>query len=331
MTRALQAFVRSTDSFVARLYLSIFAEKPALSCFLFHSLFRDEAEMGQNAIDPLDRTTVAHLRQLIEYYLEQGYRFVSPADIPGALAGDGKWALITFDDGYFNNSLALPVLREFDVPALFFISSNHVREQKCFWWDVLYRELIAQGASPGGVNQEALALKYLTTEDIESNLLQRFGPMALRPRGEIDRPFTLRELREFAADPLVHIGNHTSNHAILTNYPAGEARGQIERCQQDLAEMIGRRPDAIAYPNGAYNEEVIAACVEQGIRLGFTVRPRKNRLPLGSGDALLTLGRFVPHSQSSVASQCRTYRSDVLLYGACRAAYLRLARGRITN
>ena len=41
--------------------------------------------------------------------------------------------MLTFDDGYYNNHLALPVLEEFDVPALFFISTNHVKQQKCFW------------------------------------------------------------------------------------------------------------------------------------------------------------------------------------------------------
>ena len=331
MITALQTLVRSTDSLVARLYLSMFQERAALSCFLFHSLFRDEAEMDRNVIDPLDRTTVAHLRQLIEYYLARGYRFVSPGEVLGGLPAADNCAMITFDDGYFNNALALPVLHEFDVPALFFISSGHVRDYKCFWWDVLYRELSAQGASPRQMHSEAIALKYLRTEEIEARLLERFGPAALQPRCDIDRPFTPGELRDFASDRLVHLGNHTANHAILTNYRPEEAREQVQRCGDDLAEMTGRRPDSIAYPNGAYNDDVLTACAEQGIRLGFTVRPQKNRLPMGSGDDLLTLGRFVPHAQASIASQCRTYRSDVPLYGAFRAAYLRLARGRITN
>ena len=331
MITALQTLVRSTDALVARLYLSLVKERPALSCFLFHSLFRDESEMARNAVDPLDRTTVAHLRELVQYYIAQGYRFVSPAEILAGLPAGEKVALITFDDGYYNNTLSLPVLHEFNAPALFFISTNHVREQKCFWWDVLYRELVAQGASAEQVQSEALALKYLRTEEIESRLLARFGPDALRPRCDVDRPFTSAELRDFAANPLVHLGNHTANHAILTNYTTDEMRRQIGRCQEDLAEMTGLRADSIAYPNGAYSDAVLTACADEGIRLGFTVRPQKNRLPLPPGDGLLTLGRFVPHADASITSQCRTYRSDLLLYGALRAAYLRIGRGRITN
>jgi peptidoglycan/xylan/chitin deacetylase (PgdA/CDA1 family) len=332
MIGAVQTLVRSADSAMARLYLSLFRERSGLSCFLFHSLFRNEREMERDLIDPLDRTTVAHLRQLIEYYLQNGYRFVAPDEIPAALAPGQKYAMLTFDDGYFNNSLALPLLEEFDVPALFFISTNHVRQNKCFWWDVLYRERRMRGASPHTIYHEALAMKVLRTEEIESQLTERFGDEALRPRGDIDRPFTTAELRRFAQHPLVHLGNHTADHAILTNYTPDEIRAQIAQCQRALTEMTGNRPLSIAYPNGAYNRDVLSTCRDEGIRLGFTIKPHKNILPVSeAADDLLTLGRFVPHAQSPMPAQCRTYRSDVLLYGALRAGYLRLARGRISN
>ncbi|HYO10817.1 MAG TPA: polysaccharide deacetylase family protein [Tepidisphaeraceae bacterium] len=349
MIRTFQNLVRSTDSAVARLYLSLFRERNALNCFLFHSLFRHQADIARDLIDPLDRTTVAHLRQLIEYYLAHGYRFVGPREVLGGLSADRKYAMITFDDGYFNNTLALPVLESLGVPAVFFISSGHVRDGKCFWWDVLYRERRAQGASPRQVYREALGMKYLKTEEIERRLTDRFGPGALRPRTDIDRPFTPDELREFARHPLVQIGNHTAGHAILTNYSGEGVRWQIGRCQDDLQEMTGQRPEAIAYPNGAYNADVLAACDELGIRLGFTIKPHKSPIPVGAGPpaagdgaanraavpgskhGLLKLGRFVPHAAAPMVAQCRSYRSDVPLYGMLRAGYLQVRRGRISN
>lgn len=332
MIHAIRNMVRAADSVFARMYLSAFGERNALSCFLFHSLFRNAAEIDRNVIDPLDRTTVAHLRQLVEYYLDSGYRFVTPDDIAAGLPPDQKSALITFDDGYFNNTLAIPVLEEFGVPALFFISSNHVRDGKCFWWDVLYRERVAQRASQRQIYDDALRMKHLRTEEIERRLLEMFGPGALTPRCDIDRPFTPTELRTFAAHPLVHLGNHTANHAILTNYSAAEVRTQIADCQDTIEQFTGRRPSTIAYPNGAYDAGVLAACKEQGIRLGFTVRPHKCRgTARASADELLTLGRFVPHAEAPIVSQCRTYRSDVLVYGALRSGYLRLTRRGITN
>jgi peptidoglycan/xylan/chitin deacetylase (PgdA/CDA1 family) len=331
MVGTIQHIVRGTDATVARAYLALFRERSGVMSFLFHSLFRDEREIARGVVDPLQRTTVAQFRQFIEYYLRHGYRFISPADL---LAGDGldpagRYALITFDDGYYNNVLARPILEEYGVPAVFFISTNHVRENRCFWWDVLYRERRAQGASDRQIYREAISVKSLRTEEIESRLAERFGPDALRPRGDVDRPFTPAELREFANCPYVHLGNHTANHAILTNYTPDEVRQQVRGAQEALREMTGTAPISIAYPNGAHDPQVVAICRELGLKVGFTIRPEKVPLPLPSESAdLLRLGRFCPHADAPMESQCRTYRSDVLLYGLFRDGFLRLVRGK---
>jgi peptidoglycan/xylan/chitin deacetylase (PgdA/CDA1 family) len=322
MIDVIQQFVRSTDAAVARVYLSLFQERNALINFLFHSLFRDERDIAKNLVDPLERTTVAKFRQLIEYYVAHGYRFVSPDDLLNGLGSDGKYAMLTFDDGYFNNSLALPILEEFKVPALFFISTNHVRRQKSFWWDALYRERAAQGASQRELHHNAMAMKDRRTDQIEAELIERFGSDVLRPRGDLDRPFTESELRDFVRHPLVHIGNHTADHAILTNYTSQEARQQVMGAQEALREMTGVEPISIAYPNGAHNESIVQICREVGLKLGFTIRPEKISLPLGAD--LMQLGRFVPDGHGRIDSQCRTYRSDLLLYGKFRGGFLKL-------
>ena len=332
MVDLIQHMVRAADAVIARAYLGVFRERNALMCFLFHSLFRNEQEMARNLVDPLERTTVATFRRLIEYYLEHGYRFISPQDLIAGIAADGKYALLTFDDGYYNNSLALPVLEEFNVPATFFISTNHVLQNKCYWWDVLYRERLAQGASPRKVYHEAIAMKSMRTEQIEAELISRFGPRALVPQSDIDRPFTPRELREFANHPRVRLGNHTANHAILTNYSADEVRRQISGAQEALQSMTGVTPTSIAYPNGAYDENIIGVCRSMGLQVGFNVRPAKNLLPPhDASTGLLRLNRFCPAGDVQMDSQCRTYRSDLLLYGLFRSAYLRIARRQLAH
>jgi peptidoglycan/xylan/chitin deacetylase (PgdA/CDA1 family) len=126
----------------------------------------------------------------------------------------------------------------------------------------------------------------------------------------------------------VHLGNHTADHAILINYPPGEIREQVSGCQRALKEMTGREPAAIAYCNGNHSNEVVEICKAAGLKLGFTIRPKKNPLPLNDQTAdLMRLNRFVPHTESPIRVQCRTYRSDVLFYGSLRAAYLKLVRG----
>src|SRR5436309_882550 len=116
MVSGIQHIIRRADAAVARTYLSMFQERSALIPFLFHSLFKDEADIAVNHVDPLQRTTVRQFRDFIRYYLDHGYEFVDPRRVLAGLRPEGKHALITFDDGYYNNTLALPVLEECGVP-----------------------------------------------------------------------------------------------------------------------------------------------------------------------------------------------------------------------
>ena len=85
--------------------------------------------------------TVEKFRQFIDYYVKHDYIFVSPDDIQNGLdPGKNSTFSLLLKDGYYNNNLALPILKEYNIPALFFISSNHIKQNKCFWWDVVYRQ-----------------------------------------------------------------------------------------------------------------------------------------------------------------------------------------------
>ena len=56
---------------------------------------------------------------------------------------------ITFDDGYADNlTEALPILREAEVPATFFISTEHLGVGGEFWWDALERMVTGDGDYP---------------------------------------------------------------------------------------------------------------------------------------------------------------------------------------
>jgi peptidoglycan/xylan/chitin deacetylase (PgdA/CDA1 family) len=332
ITTLIQSSIRAVDTTVARLYLAMFRERNALMPFLFHSLFADKQEVAANLVDPLQRTTVDEFRQFIQYYQQNGYRFISPIDLLNGLSPDGKYALITFDDGYYNNTRALPILEAFKVPAVFFISTDHVLENRCFWWDVLYRERAAQGASHEKIYDEAVSMKLMRTEEIEERLSKLFGENAFKPRGDVDRPFSPAELREFAKNPYVHLGNHTAHHAILTNYTPEQVRAQLKGAQETLRDITGVTPCAIAYPNGNQSDSVIEICNDIGLKIGFTVRPEKSRLPLDTQSKhLLRIGRFATHGDGHILDQCRTYRSDLLVYRTFRDLYLRLMRGQVAQ
>lgn len=278
-----------------------------LVAVIFHSLYPDRTHLADPALAPNQDVTVPVFRSFVAGMLDAGYSVVTPAEVDAGLDEGGRHLMITFDDGYFNNTLALEVLQEFRVPATFFISTDHVRDGKAFWWDAFSRNLSSQGITGAAQRGEIERIKQWAPDAIESELLRRFGDRVLEPCGDLDRPFTSSELRQFAASPWVHLGNHTRNHAILTRCEPQEMTRQISDCQQALDDWTGCRPIAIAYPNGNHSPAVVKAAIDAGLRLGFTVTPKPALLPLAAGPERMTVGRFLFHGQRDIRRQCQLF------------------------
>lgn len=308
------SFVKSFDQVFSRGYLKLFRERNSLICLLFHGLLSREDDVRLNQADPQQRMTVGHFRRIVDYFLDKGYEIVSPVDVLEGLDSDKKYVLITFDDGYYGSVLALPVLNEFKVPATFFISTNFVKHNKCFWWDVLWRERIKSGMAGDAIHRETEQLKSRTNSGIEKLLMTEFGEDSFRPLGDLDRPMTVSELKEFSRESMVFLGNHTLDHAILTNYSADAAASQINDSQKAIFEMTGEKPVAIAYPSGNYSDDIIRIAKDAGLRLGITIEPRKNYLPLDlAGNEGMRLGRFALMGDRKLEPQLAYSRSDVTL------------------
>jgi peptidoglycan/xylan/chitin deacetylase (PgdA/CDA1 family) len=311
MKTTLRKTIRQIDVMIAPLVLSAVKELNALNTYLFHALFKDKNELSADIADPQQQVTVDIFRQFIAYHKEKDYTFVSPADVLQGLAPDRKYIMITFDDGYYNNLRAIPVLEEFNVPALFFISANHVLHNKAFWWDVAYREGKKAGMTDEALLAEKKYLITLTDDAVDAYIIAKYGLECFKPVGDTDRPFTPAELKKFAQHPLVHIGNHTCDHAVLINYDAEGIKEQIGKAQDIIADIVGYRPVTIAYPCGEFNETVLQVCKQEGIKLGITVEHAKNFSPrLYEPDNLLTLNRFTIWGNEDLKSQCDFFRSD---------------------
>ena len=310
LKQKLSLLVARIDEIIARVSVSIVDEKDSLIALEFHSLFRDKAQISQNLIDPQQRITVDILEGVMRYFMSHGYQFISPIDLGNGLH-EGKKIMLTFDDGYYNNVLAVPLLQKYQVPAVFFISTNHVKEGKVFWWDVLYREGKKRVWSEIDLVSTRNNLKNKHFREIEQYLKQTFGENALIPTEDVDRPFTPRELLEFSKQPYVHIGNHTKDHAILTLYSADEIRRQIMGAQSYLLNVIGYKPKIIAYPNGDYSYEVIKQARKGGIQIGFSVDLHKDHLPIDLNYfGIMHLGRFIVRGNKRISSQCAIFRYD---------------------
>jgi peptidoglycan/xylan/chitin deacetylase (PgdA/CDA1 family) len=304
----LRLTISTADDVLSKFYLNHFKEKNALIIFYFHGILDGKVSSDLESMHPQ-----SHGGLSVEYFLGSDYVYVSPDQIPDDLSEDKNYIMLTFDDGYYNNHHVLPVLNEYNIPAVFFISANHVRCNKSFWWDALYRGRIREGASIKKITEEINKLKNMKNDKIESYLSREFGKKWSEPMSDIDRPFTLSELKDFSQERHVFLGNHTNDHALLTNYTSDEVMSQIINAQDTIFKATGIMPSIISYPSGMYSEKVIRAAKNAGLRLGLTIDAKKNYLPINNeSSCLMMLGRFSTMGKiGELERQCRVVRSDV--------------------
>ena len=291
-------------------------EKPALVSFLFHGVFESRQEVESGVVHPQEAMTTSDFAQLVEYFSGAGYRFVSSGEIEQGLA-EGRYVCLTFDDGYASTARIVDLLRTYSVPATVFVSTSYVESGKRFWWDAVYDERSRRNASEGEIVREIAHLERQPPDEVDRYLTTEFGADVLRPRSDLDRPLTVAELRDLAADGHVTIGNHTAEHVVLSGRTADLVRGELEKAQAYLRRALGTAPRAVSYPEGAYDAGTLEVVRDLGFASGFTTVRRRERTPL-SGARLLELGRFQPRRSADRSRQLRVARSELRLADLAR-------------
>lgn len=279
------------------LLLNFRQEQRRLLVFYFHGLYQFRGQQELNHVDPQNNFTVEAFAEFIDYFLQHNYRFIQPEALLHGLSADQPYAMITFDDGYFNNILALDVLQQYEVPATFYITSGNVQENQSYWWDIVYKYRKKQGQSLEVIRQEQEQLKHFKTEYICQYIRQTFGKEALKPWSDIDRPFTVEELRKFAKNQWVHLGNHTATHAILTNCNRQEIQEELLTCNQFLKDVAGKLPVSTAFPNGSFNDLVLDVARAAGFQFALTTEARSNPLP-AINQGFVRLDRFMAQPEN---------------------------------
>lgn len=198
---------------------------------------------------------------------------------------------ITFDDGYRSiHDLALPILREFNLPATVFVTSGHV-DQGNMWND---RIIEAVQALPNGeldlssldlgtyplhnINERQTAVGVLTEH------FKYLPPAARRIAIEFlaAKAGTQPAKELMLTSEMIHnldrngieIGAHTVSHPILTSLNDDNARQEIVRGKRDLETILGKSVRLFAYPNGKtgkdFDERHVAMVREAGFDAAFT-------------------------------------------------------------
>ena len=159
----------------------------------------------------------------------------------------------------------------------------------------------------------------MISREIENYLIKEFGENIFKPKNDIDRPLSPLELKDFSKEDYIFLGNHTSDHGILTNYTTDEISSQILTAQKTIYDITGITPIAISYPDGAYSDKVIEISKELGFKFGITTNYKKNYLPLDCNKSdCMRLGRFDLTSGNNITKQFELFRSDFLFYAWVR-------------
>lgn len=191
-----------------------------------------------------------------------------------------RYALaITFDDGYQNfYTHALPLLKEFRMPATIFLVTDFVLQKKPLWVDRLEYAIGQKGVSREERIEEDMRvraeLKKLPSSKRERRLeaIERQTGAALRDfSGEraVYAPLTESEIKDMQ-EAGITLGGHTKSHPVLSHLSDGEAREEIVGSRRALEEHFGAISQVFCYPYGRWNEKTEQLVTEAGFTGALT-------------------------------------------------------------
>lgn len=238
--------------------------------------------------EPDAATFARHMDLLVENFevlpLREGVARLRKGSLPP------RAVCITFDDGYANNfTVAMPILRERELPATVFVAPAYL-DGGCMFNDTIFEacrsapeqvDLGSLGLGPLSLTDAAARIraaqhivdqwKYLPREE-RRQLADRFAAYV----GATPNTSLMMSAQQVAQMPGlgIEIGAHTLTHPILARLPADEARDEIVGSRRRLEEITGQPVLSFAYPNGRphrdYAREHVSLVREAGFELAVS-------------------------------------------------------------
>ncbi|MBI3303113.1 MAG: polysaccharide deacetylase family protein [Deltaproteobacteria bacterium] len=238
----------------------------------YHSVsaVSDQAELY---LDPgLTLSPEAFERQI--RFLSQHYTLVPLEDIVDCLRRGQRLyrraVAITFDDGYRDNyTQAFPILRRYQVPATFYLTTGCIDNEQIFWVAHLRYLLTASRAEELRLTRpEAFSFDLSRPGSREATfrtLVVRMKNISTAKRHEMlaavaeqlavdDSPLRgimmrWEEAREMHSQGM-SFGAHTVTHPNLPNTAPEEAEREIRESKEAIEGRLRTRVHAFSYPNG---------------------------------------------------------------------------------
>lgn len=202
----------------------------------------------------------------------------------------GICSLVTFDDGYRDNfDIAYPILRDLNIPAIFFIPTHPVSSRELGWWDIvayfikntktnkfifqnieyntsdkkqLYKTIISQlkTSSPSAIKE--------ILHQLSESLNVAFPAVSIQS----EELMTWEQIK-ILSDNGMSIGSHSHDHSILSQQDADTLAAQLAISITILENKLDKKINSIAYPVGGYqhfNNETKSVSKDLGFKLGFS-------------------------------------------------------------
>lgn len=225
------------------------------------------------------------------------YEIIPVGDMAARLArkDSGRFAALTFDDGYRDNlEIAAPILQRYSAPYAIYVTTGFVNRTSRLWWleleaaigllDHVDMEIAGDRFSASARTLEEKSAAYIGAFSFLRNhdepaMLDRISALLAQSGAESDFAqlcMTWDEIRTAARDPLCTIGAHTLTHARLTKYDEASVRRELFESREIIEREIGRPVVHLAYPFGdrlSAGPREFAIARECGYETAVTTRP----------------------------------------------------------
>src|SRR5262249_52923966 len=210
---------------------------PGVAVLSYHGIRPDSLRPGAAAFERLHVTAAeleAHCRLL--------RAACDPIDLDAwraALHGDAplppRPTLVPSDDGYRSVlTVARPILARHGIPAVAFVCSDPVREQRLLWYDALARAKGEPAIEP---------LKSASYREWHAACARLVEPAAEEDPNALLTPALVQAL---ATGGDVEVGGHSAGHPILARADLADQRREILDNKLALEEWTGRPVRAFA-------------------------------------------------------------------------------------
>jgi peptidoglycan/xylan/chitin deacetylase (PgdA/CDA1 family) len=215
---------------------------------------------GPQGADP-DALNVEGIRNQFSY-LRRHFHVVPLLQLAEQVASGRKlnrhMVALTIDDGRRNcYEFLFPLLKEFELPATFFVVSSFIRGEDWIWTDkvIWLSELNPppEGLVPGSLQGVFKGLNSMRPEGRNAHIeamAKSIGVTFPRTIPEKYSPCSWGELQEMAESGLMEIGSHTVTHPILSSITDQESWDELTRSRAQIEAGIGRTVNCFCYPNG---------------------------------------------------------------------------------